>query len=141
MDRGQGAAEAWQLDNNAAEDRIFHKKLSFDLVGYAQKVHRALGPGFPEGVYHRALYYELTNAGIPFVSEKAVTVFYEGKPCGEFRADLVAAEKVVLELKALDRLNEAHVAQAISYLKATGMKLAILMNFGAKSLETQRVVL
>jgi GxxExxY protein len=54
---------------------------------------------------------------------------------------LVADEKVVLELKALDRLNEAHVAQAISYLKVTGMKLAILMNFGAKSLETQRVVL
>ena len=121
--------------------QVFHKELSFQVVGCAQKVHRTLGSGFPEGVYHKALCYELINEKIPFEGEKAIEVFYDGKICGEFRADLVVDDKIILELKALDELNGNHVAQAISYLKATGLKLAILINFGTESLETKRVVL
>jgi GxxExxY protein len=120
---------------------ILHRKLSFDLVGLAQRVHGVLGPGFPESVYQRALIQELLKARIAFESEKPVQVFYEGALCGEFRCDIVVAEAVVLELKALDRLTDDHLAQALSYLKATGLHLAILLSFGTRSLQTQRVVL
>ena len=120
---------------------ILHKQLSFDLVGLAQKVHRVLGPGFPEAVYRRALCYEIAKAQIPFENEKKVEVWYEDHLCGEFRLDLVVDGKVILELKALDALCDAHVSQVLTYLKATGLNLAILMNFGNKSFETKRVIL
>ena len=129
------------MEDATGADRIRHRKLSFDVVGCAQKVHRILGPGFPEEVYHKALCYELTDAEIPFESEKRIEVFYNGKPCGDFRADIFVDGRIVLELKAVDRLSENHIAQAISYLKASGVKLAILFNFGTKSLEAKRVVL
>ena len=111
------------------------------MIGCAYKVHRTLGPGFPEGVYQKALCYELITAKIPFESEQTIEVLYDGKICGKFRADLVVDNKIIIELKALDELNRNHMSQAISYLKATGLKLAILINFGTESMETQRVVL
>ena len=123
------------------EERILHESLSYKVIGCAQKVHRALGPGFPESVYHKALCYELMNAGLPFESEKATEVFYEGKLCGEFRMDLLVDSRIVLELKALAGLNSEHIAQALSYLKAMSLRVAILLNFGTKSLEVKRVSL
>ena len=124
-----------------ADKDILHKELSYRVIGCAQRVHRELGPGFPEGVYHKALSHEMVQAEIPFETEEVVEVFYDGILCGEFRIDLLADERIVLELKALSALNDEHLAQAISYLKATGLSLAILINFGGKSLETRRVVL
>jgi len=118
-----------------------HRKLSFAAIGWAQRVHRVLGPGFPEAVYQKALCVELTRARVPFESERAVEVCYEGHVCGEFRMDIVVDAKIVLELKALDELSDHHTAQALSYLKATGLHLALLLNFGAKSLAVRRVVL
>ena len=123
------------------QGRILHKELSYRIVGCAQKVHRTLGPGFPESVYHKALCYELMDAGLPFESEKAADVFYAGRLCGEFRMDILVNSAVVLELKALAGITNEHTAQALSYLKATGLQLAILINFGAASLETKRVAL
>jgi len=122
-------------------DKVFFRKLSFDVVGCAQRVHGALGPGFPEEVYHRALCHELVKAKIPFESEKTVEVTYDGIVCGKFRMDIVIEGKIILELKAIECLLDVHLAQALSYLKATGFKLTILINFEQKSLETQRVVL
>ncbi len=122
------------------EERVLHRKLSFDVVGCAQRVHRALGPGFPEVVYRRALCYELMDRGIPFESEKPLQVFYNDKLAGEFRVDLLVDGLIILELKALSGLTNDHVAQTLSYLKASGLRLAILMNFGSTSLQTQRVV-
>ena len=107
---------------------ILHKQLSYHVVGCAQRVHAALGPGFPEAVYHKALCCELMKAEIPFESEKQSEVFYAGVLCGQFRMDIVVDDRIILELKAL------------SYLKATGLKLAILINFGTQRLETQRVL-
>ena len=127
--------------NVVKEDRVIYRELSYRVVGCGQKVHRALGPGFPESVYHKAMCYELIDAKIPFDSERAVDVRYLDKPCGQFRIDLLVNEQIILELKAMDRLNDTHLAQALSYLKASGLKLAILMNFGTASLETRRVVL
>jgi len=120
---------------------MLHEDLSYQIIGCAQTVHRALGPGFPEGVYHKALCYELVNASLPFESEKAAEVFYDGKLCGEFRMDILVDNSVVLELKALTGLNGEHMAQTLSYLKATGLRTALLINFGAKSLEVKRVSL
>lgn len=118
-----------------------HRELTFQIIGCAMKVHSSLGPGFPEHVYHRALIHELLKAKMTFESEKVVEVFYDGALCGEFRLDLLVADTVVVELKALDRLAEDHLAQALSYLKATGKTLALLINFGCKSLDTKRVIL
>ena len=123
------------------QSKILHKELSYRIIGCAQKVHRTLGPGFPEGVYHKALCYELMAAGVGFESEKAVKVFYDGKLCGEFRMELLVNNMIVVELKALAGLADEHMAQALSYLKATGLRLAILINFGTVSLETRRVAL
>lgn len=128
-------------DKGMNKVELVHKDLSYRIVGCAQRVHRKLGPGFPEAVYHKALTHELGQAGIPCESEKDIEVFYRGILCGQFRVDLLVDGSVVLELKALSALNDDHLAQAISYLKATGLRLAILINFGCKALETRRAVL
>jgi GxxExxY protein len=120
---------------------ILHKELSYRVVGCAQRVHGTLGMGYPEHVYHQAMETELRLSGIPFETEKVITVLYRGEICGQFRLDLVADGKIVLELKALSGLCDEHTAQALSYLKASDLRLGILMNFGATSLQTKRVVL
>lgn len=120
---------------------LHQKDLSYQVVGCAMRVHAALGPGFPESVYHRALTRELMDNKIPFHSEKVAEVYYKDTLCGDFRMDIVVADSIVLELKALDVIASVHTAQALSYLKATGLRLAIVVNFGAESLETKRVVL
>ena len=124
-----------------SDTELLHKELSYKIVGCAQRVHRELGPGFPEAIYHKALSHELAQARLPFQNEKEADVFYQGTLCGQFRLDLLVTESVILELKAVSALSDEHLAQAISYLKATGLRLAILINFGRKSLETKRVVL
>ena len=121
--------------------RLLHEDLSYRIIGCAQKVHGVLGPGFPESVYHQALAAELARNRIPFENEKAIEVFYENILCGEFRLDMVVDSRVVVELKALGALNSEHMAQAISYLKATGLDLCLLLNFGQRSLQVKRVAL
>ncbi len=119
---------------------ILFKELSFKIVGCAMEVHRTLGPGFLEAVYLNALAHELTLSGIPFEAQKRLAITYKGKLVGEYIADLVIDNKVIIELKAISRLNSSHTAQALNYLTATGLKLAILINFGSGSLQSQRVV-
>ena len=125
--------------NDGAESR--DTELTYQIIGCAQRVHTTLGPGFPENVYHRALCLELTKERVGFESEQVFEVYYEGSSVGAFRADIVVKDKVVVELKALGELDGNHLAQAISYLKATGLNVALLLNFGQKNLQTKRVVL
>lgn len=120
---------------------IRHKQLSYAIMGCAYKVHRGLGHGFPEAVYHKALCHELAKARIPFESERKADVWYDGVLCGEYRIDILVAGQVVLELKALDALCPQHMAQALTYLRASGADLAILLNFGTPRLESKRIVL
>jgi GxxExxY protein len=120
---------------------LVYKELSYQIVGCAQRVHAAMGPGFPEQVYHRALAHELTKSGIPFTCGHTVTACYDGIACGEFRLDLYVDDSIVLELKAVSDLCNDHVAQVLSYLKATGSRLGILLNFGRSRLQTKRIVL
>lgn len=119
---------------------ILYKELAYAIVGAAMEVHRELGPGFLESVYQRALVYELQLRQIAFVEYQRLPVRYKNHLAGEFEADLVVDDKVILELKAVSALTAAHAAQAQHYLAATGLRLALLLNFGAKSLETKRVV-
>ncbi len=119
---------------------IIHKTLSYEIVGAAQEVHRILGPGFLEAIYEEALAQELRRRSISYERQKLLQVNYKGLIIGEYRADFVVEEKVVLELKAAAALVPEYVAQAIHYLAATGLRLAILINFGRTSLQTRRVV-
>jgi GxxExxY protein len=105
------------------------------IIGAAIAVHRALGPGFLEDVYERALIVELTRRGIPFRSQARYAITYQGETVGDLRLDLVVEEAVIVELKAVDALAPIHTAQVISYLRATGFKLAILINFNVSLLK------
>jgi len=121
-------------------DKVLYKELSYRVVGCAQQVHTVLGPGFPEYVYHRALCLELVKEKIPFASEVELEVAYEGVVCGQFRADIVVDEKIILELKAVEEIISKHTAQLLAYLKASDLSLGILMNFSNTRLQTKRVV-
>ena len=119
---------------------ILFKELSFAIIGAAMEVHRLLGPSFLEAVYQAALEYELALRGIPFEAQKRLAVTYKGRLVGDYVADIVVDGQIILELKAISTLTKAHEAQAHNYLAATGLRLAILLNFGAKSLQQERVV-
>ncbi len=119
---------------------ILYKELSYAIVGAAMEVHRLLGPGFLEAVYVAALIHELTLRGMRVEPKRRLPVTYKGVLIGDYEADLIVEDKIILEIKAVAGLHPKHEAQAHHYLTATGLRLAILINFGADSLETKRVV-
>jgi GxxExxY protein len=106
------------------------------VVDAALEVHRHLGPAFLEAVYENALCYELSLRGAPYERQIAIPVKYKGLAIGEGRADVLVARVLVVELKALPALLPAHVSQVLSYLKATGLSLGLLLNFGERQLKT-----
>ena len=105
------------------------------IIGCAMKVHGALGPGFLESVYHQALAHELDKEGLRFQSEQPIPVRYDGVLVGDFVADLVVEQEVILEIKAVQNLATAHEVQLVNYLTATGKDFGLLLNFGAASLQ------
>ena len=113
------------------------------VIGCAITVHRALGPGFLETIYRRAMCIELEAQGLPFECEKQIVVRYRGLQIRGQRIDLVAGGQVVVELKAVASIDAAHVAQVLSYLKTTGLRLGLLVNFHERLLKDgiRRVVL
>jgi GxxExxY protein len=119
---------------------ILYKELSYAIVGAAMEVHRILGPGFLESVYQAALAHEFTLRGIPFEQFRRLPVMYKGILVGDYIADFVVNNQIIVEIKAVSSLNDAHEAQALNYLAATGFRLALLLNFGAESLQRKRVV-
>ena len=104
-------------------------QLAYAVIGAIIEVHKALGPGHAESVYERALCIELTALGISFVRQARYRVTYKGHEVGEGRIDILVGDKLIVELKTCEELASIHTAQVISYLKATGKKLAILVNF------------
>jgi GxxExxY protein len=118
---------------------VLYPELSYRIVGAAMEVHRALGPGFLEAVYQVALAEEMRLRGISFEREKRLKVLYKGITVGDYQADFVVEDQIILELKAISALTPAHMAQARHYLTATGLRLAILLNFGSASLGRERV--
>jgi GxxExxY protein len=105
------------------------------------EVHRELGSGFLESVYHEALMKEFNSKGIPFEKNVQLQVSYKGIPLNKvYYADFVCFDKIILEIKAIDGLIPEHESQVINYLKATGFDLGLLVNFGQKSLQYKRLV-
>ena len=126
-----------------ADAMIIYKEESYKIVGAAFKVYNGLGPGFLEAVYQEALEIEFQRQGIPYEREKDIKIFYDGVELKQsYRADFVCYNKIIVELKAVSSLDDAHHAQVYNYLHATGFKLGILLNFGyAEGLEKDRIVL
>jgi GxxExxY protein len=113
--------------------------MATDVESFALKIHETLGPGFSERVYHNCMEVELRKHGIQYESERWLPIFYEGHTVGTLRADIVIENRVILEFKAVAKLNDAAETQARNYLALTGLREAVLINFG-KSLECRRVV-
>ena len=114
------------------------QSLTRQIIGCAMRVHSVLGPGFLESVYRRALRYELVKAGFHVAEEVSIAVQYDGINAGEFSADLMVEDKVMLELKANQSLAVANEVQLVNYLTATGIEIGLLLNFGAQRLEFKR---
>jgi GxxExxY protein len=110
-------------------------RLADAVIGAAIEVHRLLGPGYIEAVYEEALCVELGLRGIPFARQTSAAVSYKGQSVGEGRMDLVVSDVLVVELKAVEALVPVHSAQVISYLKTTGRKLGLLINFNVPILK------
>jgi GxxExxY protein len=119
---------------------LLYGDLCFQVVGAAMEVHRVLGPGFLEAVYESALAHELQLRNIPFRRQVGIEVTYKDLAIGEYRIDMLVDEKIVLEIKAVSTLTAAHEAQAHHYLAATGLRLALLLNFGSSSLRFRRMI-
>ena len=125
------------------EPDVLDDEVAAIVVDAALEVHRALGPAFLESVYENALCHELAMRRVPFERQVPAVVRYKGFVVGEGRADVIVASRVVVELKALPVLAPVHMAQLISYLRATGLALGLLLNFGERYLKNgcRRVVL
>ena len=115
-------------------DNLTHK-----IIGCAMQVHRALGNGFQEVIYQRCLAIELQYQELSFEREKEMPIFYREKQVGTRRVDFFVEEMVMVELKAIEKLEDVHKAQAINYLEAYGIADGLLINFGGMSLDFKRV--
>lgn len=117
------------------------EEVSGRILGAALEVHKALGPGFLESIYQRAMEVALEYRGIPFQRQLEVHVYFEGVDLGIQRLDLIVEQQIILELKAVRALEDLHFAQVRSYLKATALPTALLLNFNAPTLVIKRIVL
>jgi len=122
-----------------AEKEKIDDPLTYKIIGCAQKVHAALGNGFQEVIYQRALAIELRKADLAFSRELEMPIYYEGEEIGSRRVDFLIDDKVLVELKALTYLEDVHLAQGLNYLVAYKLDLGLLINFGARSLEVKRL--
>lgn len=120
---------------------IIHKELSYKIIGLAMEVHKNLGYGFLEKVYENALMFELLNNNIEAKNQYPVKVNYKGNIIGDYIADILVEDKIILELKSIEKIIDIHKVQTMNYLKATGLRLGIIINFGKDNLEYYRVVL
>lgn len=115
------------------------KELTHKIIGCAMKVHSTLGNGFQEVIYQRALSIEMEKESLSFVREMEMDILYEGHHIGTRRVDFFVEDKIMVELKALIKLEDVHLAQAMNYCQAYNLPIGLLINFGSKSLEFKRV--
>lgn len=114
--------------------------LTGKIIGCAMEVHKYLGNGFQEVIYQRALEIEMEMQGLNFSREHEMEIYYKNNYLGKRRVDFFVEEKVMVELKAVIELEDAHLAQAINYLEASGKEIGLLINFGSRSLQFKRVM-
>ena len=141
---------------NTNEDEILYKDLAYKIVGLAMRVHRKLGYGFLEKVYENALMVLFRREGIEAKQQAPITVYFEEEVVGNYYADILVEDKVILEIKparhlpairqagpaggSVEKIIDAHIAQSLNYLKATGLRLAIILNFSKEKLEYKRII-
>ncbi len=118
---------------------MIEDELTYNIIGCAMKVHKTMGNGFQEVIYQRCLAIELERAGIEFLREQEMPIYYEGVHVGTRRADFIVAGEVMLELKAIIKLEDVHLAQALNYLTAYQIEKGLLINFGSNSMEVKRL--
>jgi len=116
------------------------EKASGDVLAAAVEVHRVLGPGYQEIIYENALCVELGLRGIAFKRQHEIVIDYKGTDVGRHRIDLIVADEILVELKAVSELTGDHVAQILAYLKSSGIRVGLLLNFAKAALQTKRVV-
>jgi GxxExxY protein len=109
---------------------MLEEELTGRIIKAFYKVYNTLGFGFAESIYHNAMILELTDQGLLVETEKSIVVFYEGRVVGTFAADLVVEGRIIVELKAKEKLIAAHEAQLVNYLRATEIEIGLLFNFG-----------
>ncbi|HAH51542.1 MAG TPA: GxxExxY protein [Balneola sp.] len=114
---------------------MIKNELTYKIIGCAMNVHNTIGPGFQEVIYQRCLKMELEESGLNFEREKNQAIFYKDVQVGTRRADFVVEEKVIVEIKAVTKLEDVHLAQAKNYTVAYDFPLGLLINFGSKSME------
>jgi GxxExxY protein len=118
---------------------VKHEELTHKIIGCAMKVHTVLGSGFQEVIYQRALAIEMEKQGLSYEREMEMAIHYDDKPIGTRRVDFFVAGVIMVELKAVSKLDDAHLAQAMNYCQAYQLPIGLLINFGAKSMEFKRV--
>lgn len=118
---------------------ILHKELSESILKVFYEVYNELGYGFLEKVYQNAMYLELKSQGFKVEAQKQIKVYYKNELVGDFFADLLIDDVIILELKACDNLVKAHYTQTLNYLKATNIEIGLLLNFGEKP-EIKRLI-
>lgn len=128
------------IDLRIMEDKEkINDPLTYKIIGCAMKVHAALGNGFQEVIYQRALAIEMRKAELEFARELEMPIFYDGEEIGKRRVDFLVEANVMVELKALTKTEDVHLAQGLNYLVAYKLEKGLLINFGARSLEVKRL--
>jgi GxxExxY protein len=122
-------------------ENIIYKELSYKIIELALEVHNELGCGFLEKVYENALMILLDREGIPARQQAPADVYFQGKVIGQYFADILVDNKLILELKTTDVITNVHIAQVLNYQRATGIKLGLILNFGKPRFEYKRLVL
>ncbi|MDX1943194.1 MAG: GxxExxY protein [Saprospiraceae bacterium] len=122
------------------KEQYKYSELTAKIIGAAMSVHSALGNGFQEVIYQRALEIEMSDRKLSFSREHEMPIYYKNRQIGTRRVDFLVEGVVSVELKALTHLEEVHLAQAINYLEAYDLEVGLLINFGSKSLEHKRIV-
>ncbi|MGH9779451.1 MAG: GxxExxY protein [Candidatus Acidiferrales bacterium] len=124
----------------APKGKLLEEDLTEQVLAAAFKVHNTLGCGFLEKVYENAMVVELSRAGIAVEQQKTIQVKYDGVIVGDYQADLIVEGRVLLECKAVSQLDPVHEAQLLNYLRATGIRVGLLLNFGRTKLHHRRLV-
>lgn len=125
---------------NTNKDKIIYKDLSYKIIGLAMQVHRELGSGFLEKVYENSLMVLFRRDNIPAAQQVSINVHFEDEIVGNYIADILVDDKIILELKCIETIANVHRAQVLNYLKATGKQLAIILNFAKEKLEYERLI-
>ena len=125
---------------DADEKRKHLDRVTAKIIGAAQRVSSALGIGFLEKVYENALAIELRKGGVLVKQQHLLKVFYEGEIVGEYAADLIVENEIVVELKAVRAMDNVHQAQCMNYLRATKLTVCLLLNFGTSRFQVKRIV-